>query len=70
MEAFGRFDKKGIGRLTLNEMGPALRRLGQNPTDNELQELMQEFDTHNDKTIHFPEFVVSTGNFYRFQYTK
>ncbi|KUI55926.1 Myosin regulatory light chain cdc4 [Cytospora mali] len=38
-EAFSLFDKRGNGRVTLDNLGDLLRACGQNPTQNEIREL-------------------------------
>lgn len=38
-EAFSLFDKRGNGRVTLDNLGDLLRACGQNPTMNEIREL-------------------------------
>lgn len=43
-EAFNVFDKDGDGTITTKELGTVMRSLGQNPTDDELQEMINEVD--------------------------
>jgi len=43
-EAFGLFDKNGDGTISSNELGTIMRSLGQNPTENELQDMINEVD--------------------------
>jgi hypothetical protein len=41
-EAFGLLDKDGDGTITTKELGPVMRSLGHNPTDAELQDMINE----------------------------
>ena len=43
-EAFSLFDKDGDGTITCKELGTVMRSLGQNPTDDELQDMIHEVD--------------------------
>ena len=43
-EAFAMFDKDGDGCITTKELGVVMRSLGQNPTEQELQEIINEVD--------------------------
>merc|ERR1712225_230603 len=54
---FNLFDKKRTGSIPLSDMGAVLRSLGQNPTEAELQALMEEVDKDKSGTIEFDEFV-------------
>ncbi|XP_031646296.1 calmodulin-alpha-like [Oncorhynchus kisutch] len=49
-EAFSLFDKDGDGTITTKE-------LGQNPTEAELQDMINEVDADGNGTIDFPEFL-------------
>merc|ERR1712028_69495 len=54
---FNLFDKKRTGAIPIADMGTVLRSLGQNPTEAELQALMEEVDKDKSGTIEFEEFV-------------
>lgn len=43
-EAFCLFDKDGDGRITVTELGTVMRSLGQNPTESELQDMINDVD--------------------------
>ena len=38
------FDKDGDGTITTSELGTVMRSLGANPTETELQDMVNEFD--------------------------
>merc|ERR1711971_334485 len=56
-EAFSLFDKDGDGTITTKELGTVMRSLGQNPTEAELMDMIQEIGADGSGTIDFPEFL-------------
>ena len=47
-------DKDGDGQITTKELGTVMRSLGQNPSESELQDMINEVDADNNGTIDFP----------------
>jgi EF-hand domain pair len=47
------------GQITTKELGTVMRSLGQNPSESELQDMINEVDADNNGTIDFP----GTGNY-------
>lgn len=42
------------GQITTKELGVVMRSLGQNPSESELADMINEVDTDNNGTIDFP----------------
>ena len=57
-EAFTLFDKDGDGTITTKELGTIMRSLGQNPTEDELQDMISEVDGDGNGIIDFTEFLI------------
>ena len=56
-EVFKIFDTDGNGTICETELGIVLRALGQQPTEDELKELMYEADLNENGVIEFDEFL-------------
>merc|ERR1711997_1044153 len=50
-------DKDGSGTISNKELLHVLRSIGQNPTEDEILQLVIESDVNGDGTIDFPEFL-------------
>ena len=57
-EAFSLFDKDRDGTITKKELGMVMRFLGQNPTEAELQDMVNKVDADGNGTIGFPKFLI------------
>ena len=47
------FDKDGDGTITTSELGTVMRSLGQNPTEAELQDMINEVDADGKNIIRY-----------------
>jgi len=56
-EAFQLFDKDSNGTISTKELGMVMRSLGQNPTEAELMDMINEVDTDGSGAVDFPEFL-------------
>ncbi|EJW86594.1 calmodulin [Wuchereria bancrofti] len=55
-QAFKMFDKDGNGTMNIRELGVAMRTLGLNPTEEELLNMVNEYDVDGNGKIDFFEF--------------
>lgn len=56
-ESFDLFDMDKSGTITTKELGTVMRALGQNPTEEEVQRMVNEVDLNGNGIIDFAEFV-------------
>ncbi|KAM7435700.1 Troponin C [Porites harrisoni] len=56
-DAFQYFDKDNSGFITTKELGNLMRSLGENPTENELQSIINVVDMDENGVMDFQEFV-------------
>ncbi|PSR92769.1 Calmodulin-like protein [Actinidia chinensis var. chinensis] len=61
-EVFSLFDKDGDGCITVEELATVIRSLDQNPTEEELQDMINEIDADGNGTIEFTEFLNFMAN--------
>lgn len=52
-EAFQLFDKDGDGTITTNEIGTVMKNLGQDPSEEELMEMVREVDVDGNGIVEF-----------------
>merc|ERR1719150_2510366 len=57
-EAFSMFDINGDGTIELEELQQVMKKLGQNPSKNELKEMINSVDDNGDNEIDFDEFLI------------
>lgn len=57
-EAFSLFDKDGDGTITTKELGTVMRSLGQNPTEAELQDMINEVDADGETAVSYTKLIV------------
>ena len=57
-ETFLLFDKDGDGSISAKELGIVMRSLGQNPTEADIQRMINEADMDMNDVIDFEEFVL------------
>ena len=48
------------GQITTKELGTVMRSLGQNPSESELQDMINEVDADNNGTIDFPGTILNS----------
>ncbi|KAF3338163.1 Calmodulin [Carex littledalei] len=56
-EAFSLFDKDNDGCITMHELRTVIKQLGQNPTEEDVQEMIREVDADGNGTVEFNEFL-------------
>ncbi|KAH9754005.1 hypothetical protein WN944_007196 [Citrus x changshan-huyou] len=56
-EAFSLLDKDGDGCITFEELASAIKSLDQNPTEEEIRNMINEVDLDGNGTIEFLEFL-------------
>ena len=61
-EAFSLFDHDENGSISSTELGDVLKALGQNPSQNELADMINEVDVDGNGTVEFAEFVILMTN--------
>ena len=56
-ELFAMFDRDEDGLINQNELGKVLRALGQDPSDQDLIDMITDVDKNEDKLIDYEEFL-------------
>ncbi|XP_033736484.1 neo-calmodulin-like isoform X1 [Pecten maximus] len=56
-EAFKLFDRDGDGTVDVDELGTVMKSLGQEPTEQEVRDMINEVDNDQSGSIEFPEFL-------------
>ena len=57
-EAFSLFDRDGDGTISPTELGIVLRSIGQNPSEQQIKEMIAEVDDSGDGSCGFDEFLL------------
>ena len=57
-EEFNKFDENGDGTVTTEELAVVMKNLGQNPTEEQLKDMVEEVDIDKNGTIEFGEFIM------------
>ena len=57
-DIFDQFDKDKDGKISGKELANAMVSMGQNPTDDEINEMMREVDLNQDGLIDFEAFMI------------
>ena len=57
-DIFDQFDKDKDGKISGKELQNAMFSMGQNPTEDEINEMMREVDLNQDGKIDFDEFMI------------
>eukprot|EP00759_Apiculatamorpha_spiralis_P029782 PhF_6_TR31806/c0_g1_i1/m.46922/K02183/CALM; calmodulin len=60
-DAFVMYDSQGNGEISAKDLGHVMRSLGRNPTEAELQDMINEVDQNSTGRITFPEFLSLMG---------
>ena len=55
------FDADGSGSISKEELGAAMRYMGQNPTEAEVQKMLETLDKDGTSVLEFPEFLTLMG---------
>ena len=61
-DIFDQFDKDKDGKISGKELQNAMFSMGQNPTEDEINEMMREVDLNQDGKIDFDEFMILMTN--------
>lgn len=64
-DAFRIFDNEGKGNIQLEMVKEILTLLGHEVNDDELDEVMEQFDEDENGTIEFAEFIKLAGDFFK-----
>jgi calmodulin len=55
-KTFDLFDSENLGTIPREELATVMRALGQNPSEEEIQEYIQEYDPYDTKVFHYDSF--------------